>query len=239
MSEPGLQTSVGEWVAQRPSTSRVFESLQIDYCCGGSVPLSQACAARQLDPQVVLERLRETARDPVMDAERWAEAPLAALCDHIEQTHHAYLRTELPRLQALVTRTLQAHGTSHPELLEVRNAFADLVAELTPHMHKEEQVLFPAIRQLELDGDPVRFPFGSVANPIRMMEHEHDLAGLALGRIRRATGDYLVPEDACPTYRAMLDALQQLERDMHQHVHKENNILFPRAREAERLGSSG
>lgn len=235
MTNLSLDTPVGQWVAQQPNTSRVFEDLRIDYCCGGATRLSQACADRQLDANQVLDRLVEaTAGSGVDRAERFLEATLTELCDHVEQTHHAYLKSELPRLQALIAKSIGAHGAAHPELAEVQRAFADLQAELAPHMFKEERVLFPAIRQLEQSATSPSFPFGSVANPIRMMEHEHDNAGDALARIRSATGDYSVPDDACNTYRAMLDGLSRLELDMHQHVHKENNILFPRAIELER-----
>lgn len=230
MSSFNLETSVGQWVAERPNTSRVFEALRIDYCCGGDKRLGQACAERQLDADQVLRQLEtagsDTGSDPV---ERWDQSTLTSLCDHILQTHHAYLKTELPRLQAMIDKVVVAHGAHHSELAELQRAFADLQAELVPHMFKEEQILFPAIRRLEQSTTPVVFPFGSVANPIRMMEHEHDHAGDALSRIRAATSDYRVPEDACNTYRAMLDGLRRLELDLHQHIHKENNILFPRA----------
>jgi regulator of cell morphogenesis and NO signaling len=129
----------------------------------------------------------------------------------------------------MVAKVVEAHGENHPELATVKEVFGSLKAELEPHMFKEEQVLFPAIRQLEQSADDPSFPFGTVANPIRMMEQEHDDAGYALSRLHTLTRDYKVPEGACNTYRAMLAGLRHLERDMHRHVHKENSILFPRA----------
>ncbi len=128
---------------------------------------------------------------------------------------------------------VEAHGENHPELATVQEVFASLRAELEPHMFKEERVLFPAIRQLEQSADDPSFPFGTVANPIRMMEQEHDDAGYALSRLQTLTRDYRVPEVACNTYRAMLAGLRHLEEDMHRHVHKENSILFPKAIELE------
>jgi len=235
MAHLDLDTAVGRWVAEHPPTSRVFEPLRIDYCCGGDKSLNQACAERQLDPQRVLAQLEQVISDAPPPTERWNDAPLATLCDHIEQTHHAYLRAELPRLTELVAKVVAAHGATHPILAEVQQALAELYAELQPHMLKEEQILFPAIRRLEGSAEPSSFPFGTIANPIRMMEHEHDLAGGALSRIRALTGDFAVPAEACNTYRAMLDGLHTLEQDMHQHVHKENNILFPRAIELEQV----
>ena len=160
------------------------------------------------------------------------------MCDHIEATHHALLRQELPRLKGLIDKVAAAHGDSHPELGELRQVFAALQAELEPHMFKEEQILFPAIRQLEQAAQQPNFPFGTVANPIRMMEHEHDTAGSALAKIRELTHHFQPPDDACNTYRVMLEALHALEQDMHQHIHKENNILFPRSQQLEAsLGS--
>lgn len=240
MTKPQLDSAVGQWVAEFPATSRVFESLQIDYCCGGNKLLEQACSDRQLDPQEVLKQLQQASLDAIRQpsGESWVDAPLAALCDHIEQTHHEYLKAELPRLTALVAKVVSAHGAKYPELAGVQKALADLQAELFPHMFKEEQVLFPAIRRLEQADEPLMFPFGTIANPIRMMELEHDNAGNALGQIRTLTRNYFVPDDACNTFRAMLDGLHTLELDMHQHVHKENNILFPRAISLEQTEAS-
>jgi regulator of cell morphogenesis and NO signaling len=230
MNQLDLQTTVGQWVARYPELSRVFESLKIDYCCGGGVALGEACQGRNLEPESVLARIHEAiAASSSRDETDWTQAPLAALCDNIERTHHAYLKDELPRLAAIVAKVAAVHGDRHPELHEVKQTFAELRAELEPHMFKEERILFPAIRQLERASSALAFPFGTVANPIRMMEFEHDHAGDALERMRVLTSDYQPPEGACNTYRAMLDGLRQLEQDMHIHVHKENNILFPRA----------
>lgn len=192
--------------------------------------MDEACQGRSLDPEQVLSQIREViATSGASDDRDWTQAPLAALCDHIEQTHHAYLKAELPRLTAIVAKVAAVHGDAHPELGEVKKVFAELRAELEPHMFKEDRILFPAIRQLAQSASSPAFPFGTIANPIRMMEFEHDHAGDALERIRVLTGDYQPPSSACNTYRAMLDGLRQLEQDMHIHVHKENNILFPRA----------
>jgi regulator of cell morphogenesis and NO signaling len=177
------------------------------------------------------EAVKAAGGEPTED---WTQASLATLCNHIEQTHHAYLRTELPRLTTLIAKLVDAHGEAHPELPKVQHEFAALRGELEPHMFKEEQVLFPAIRRLEQVKTPPTFPFGTVANPIRMMEHEHDNAGNGLAHIRELTCEYRVPADACNTYRAALHGLSELELDLHQHIHKENNLLFPRAMEMER-----
>jgi len=233
MTQEDLGTSVGSWVAQHPQTSRVFESLKIDYCCGGGKPLDQACRDRQLDPLQVLHKIEEAIKSFDEPSADWTTVSLCELCDHIEQTHHAFLKIELPRLAGLIAKVVNAHGESREELPQLQQVFGELRAELEPHMFKEEQVLFPAIRQLEQSKDNPAFPFGTVANPIRMMEQEHDNAGSGLEQIRNLTHEFAVPEGACNTYRAMLDGLSELEANMHQHVHKENNILFPRAIEFE------
>lgn len=226
--------TVGQIVAEFPQLSRIFEELQIDYCCGGKRRLDEVCGERQVDVQRLVESLIQAQAAPAsLPDQSWATASLAELCEHIERTHHAYLRRELPRLAEIIAKVVNAHGANHPDLVAVQAAFKDLRAELEPHMMKEECVLFPSIRYLEASGQRVQFPFGTLANPIRVMVSEHDHAGDALARLRRLTAGYATPADACNTYRVMLEGLSALERDMHQHVHKENNILFPRAMELE------
>jgi regulator of cell morphogenesis and NO signaling len=233
MNRLDLDTPIGRWVAEYPATARFLESLQIDYCCHGSQSLSQACASPGLNPTQVLEQLRDHLATCTPVSENWLNRPLTELSAHIEQTHHAYLKSELPRLSELIEKVVNALGVSHPELLTLRSHFADLRAELEPHLMKEERILFPAIRQLEQTATQLHFPFGTVANPIHMMEHEHDHAGDELAKIRHVTNDFQLPSDACTTYRVLFDSLQQLEQDLHQHIHLENNILFPRAMKLE------
>lgn len=226
--------TVGQIVARYPQLARIFEELQIDYCCGGIRRLDDVCRERQLDMGQLVKRLTKVeAAATDSTAENWTTAPLAALCDDIVHTHHDYLRRELPRLSGLINKVVAAHGAKHPELAEVQQTFVELRAELEPHMMKEECILFPSIRYLESSGQATQFPFGSLANPIRVMVSDHDHAGDALATLRRLTNGYFPPAGACNTYRVMLAGLAELERDMHQHVHKENNILFPRAVELE------
>ncbi len=225
-----VQSTVGDLVREVPNRARVFESLKIDYCCGGKVSLATACAKRKIDADEVVERLSqcdaERANETVVDADAMS---LTELADHVESTHHAYLKVELPRLDFMTEKVARVHGDKEPRLETIREAFVALKNELEPHMMKEERILFPIIRQLDAAADRPEIHCGSIANPIRQMEHEHDLAGDQLAILREASDEFVPPQWACNTYRAMLDSLEKLEADMHQHIHKENNVLFPKA----------
>ena len=239
MNELEIQT-VGQMVVERPQRSRVFDRLHIDYCCGGKRTLEEACAKRGLDLKAVIAELEafDAEAEAQGDAVRPANLTMTELADDIERTHHAYLREELPRLGSLVKKVSAVHGQAHPWLTGLTSVYAELVAELEPHMLKEEQILFPLIRELDQAATAPSFHCGSVGNPIRMMEMEHQNAGAALDRIREMTTDYEIPEGACNSFRAMLSGLEHLEADLHLHIHKENEILFPKASEMEaKLGS--
>ena len=222
--------AVGEWVTERPSRSRVFERLGIDYCCGGKQPLDAACSEADHDLDEVLEALHES--DMCSAGEQdidWSLAKMSDLVDHIVSTHHAYLRRELPRLSEMGAKVAAAHAARHPEVVACQDICTMLGAELSSHMDKEEQILFPMIKELEGAESVPQFHCGSIENPIAALEDEHDSAARALRKLRDLTHGYEPPDDACNTYRAWLDGLRELEADMHRHVHKENNILFPKA----------
>ncbi|HOE97178.1 MAG TPA: iron-sulfur cluster repair di-iron protein [Candidatus Sumerlaeota bacterium] len=228
------EMTVGAFVAERPARSRVFEKLGIDYCCGGKKPLAEVCARRNLRVEDVLQLIEAADAGPEEPAVQPARMTLAELCDHIEQTHHALLRRELPRLAAMIEKVLNAHGQSYPWIQALQQVFHGLADELFSHMMKEEQILFPLVRKLEA-GDPSAAPMIAAEHgPIHCMEAEHDSAGDALARMSELTVVYTPPQGACNTFRAMLDGLRELELDLHQHIHKENNILFPRAQEQAR-----
>lgn len=236
---PTIESTVGELVARRPSRSRVFEKLGIDYCCGGKKPLSVACADKGLDAGTVLTILLATEEGETSTDRDWTTASLADLSRHIEQTHHAYLKRELPRLEAIVHKVAAVHGDHHPWLLEFDRVYTHFAAEMATHMMKEEQILFPLIRSLE-SGEPAptaNYGHG-VGSPIRILEDEHDDAAQSLKRMRELSAGFTPPSDACNTFRAMLDGLGELEADTHRHVHKENSVLFPRALELERRRGS-
>lgn len=231
------ETTVREIALENPAAIRVFEKFGIDYCCGGRKPLAQACQERAVEMSAVLAAL-QTADAPAEAAEAgWTDAPLGSLCEHIVTKHHAYVREEIPRLQFFAQKVAARHGATQPELLRIKDLTDAICDEMTQHMAKEEAVLFPYITKLERNiatcGPPSLGCFGTVRNPIRMMMAEHDAAGTIMGEIRELSGDYTTPEGACPTYRGYYQALQEFERDLHRHVHLENNILFPRAIELE------
>ncbi|HEV8131024.1 MAG TPA: iron-sulfur cluster repair di-iron protein [Acidobacteriota bacterium] len=213
----------------------VFEKLGIDYCCGGQKTLKEACAGAGVTLEEVvsqLERAAPSSRE-TREADDWQKRRLSDLATYIVNKHHAFVRQELPRLERLLYEVRSAHLARHPELRDFQALLRDLALELTHHMRKEEEILFPYIALLESAADRTavlpRPCFGTVRNPVQMMTQEHDNAGQALRRIRATTGDYAVPADGCATYRALLESLRAFEQDLHTHIHLENNILFPRA----------
>lgn len=236
------EMTVRELVGRYPQTRPVFEKHGIDYCCGGAKSLTDAASEHGLrlpDLAGDLEKALQAAPGkPEATGRDWYAAPLGDLVTHIVQTHHAYLKTALPRLRSLVPTVLKAHEAEHGEVLrQVQDLFNALDAELSDHLMKEEQMLFPYIVALDAharEGTPIpQACFGSARNPISQMEHEHESAGHALARLREVTCDYALPADACPTFSAMYEQLQHVEADLHQHIHLENNILFPRVIELE------
>jgi regulator of cell morphogenesis and NO signaling len=233
------QHTVGEIAASFPASVRVFQKHGIDFCCGGKLPLGQACEGHGLAPQALLEEIAGAVRTPAAAGANWEQAPLGELIDHILSRHHAYLKTELPRLGRMLAKVVEAHGHKYGDtLVNLQATFTSLREELDAHLMKEEVVLFPILRKLEaarLSGSqPEPSHCGSIDNPIRVMEFEHDGAGAALVEMRRLTGSYTVPPDACNTFRGLYYGLGELEADLHQHIHLENNILFPRAQRMER-----
>lgn len=219
---------IGELVAERISRASVCERFGIDYCCHGGQSLERACDTLGLDLNRVLSEFAASDdHPPQLDEMDYRAMSLAHLADHIEATHHAFMRQELPRLQELVAKVAETHGNNHPEFHELKAVYREFREEIESHLMKEERILFPMIRQLEAATTLPSFHCGSVRNPIRVMEHEHDTAGTALARMRELTRGFTAPSDTCASCQALMDRLSKLERDLHRHIHKENNILFP------------
>jgi regulator of cell morphogenesis and NO signaling len=229
---PTIETSstLAEIVTTHPNLARELERRALDYCCGGTRTLADACGEVGLDP---VQTATELAAIGNGSPEPWTTFGAAALVDHLESVHHSYLHDEMPRLSALATKVAGVHGERHPELVEVERTYEELRADLEPHLQKEEQVLFPMIRELASAQEAPTFHCGSLRNPISVMLREHDRAGELLSRLRDLTDGYTVPADGCASYRALYDGLEELESDTHLHVHKENNRLFPMVVELE------
>lgn len=231
--------TVREFAVENPNATRIFESLGIDYCCGGHKPLTEACAAANVSIDDVLTRLEQAEAQAAQNAayRDWQKESVTALIDHIVSTHHMYVKSESPRIQQLLAKVVSVHGQNHPELLRVQEIFSALAQELASHLMKEEQILFPYLVQMDAaTGTAASAPsscFGTVQNPIRMMMFEHDSAGDALRDLREVTSNYATPADACITYKTLYQAIEAFEKDLHQHIHLENNILFPRSLEME------
>jgi regulator of cell morphogenesis and NO signaling len=224
------QTTVGDIVAADFRAAAVFERFGIDFCCGGHREFSEACREASVDPETVRRALDALPSD---DAQvDLASVPVEQLIDHIVATHHAYVRSALPTIASYLEKLAEVHGARHPELARVLSAFRDLRADFEQHLIKEEQVLFPYVRGLATTPRPCGVsmsPFGTVENPIRMLEREHLEAGDEMRTIRELTRGYDVPVDGCRTYAVCMAELSRFEDDLHRHVHLENNVLFPRA----------
>ncbi|MGD0939382.1 MAG: iron-sulfur cluster repair di-iron protein [Terracidiphilus sp.] len=232
--------TVREIALEEPSSIRVFESFGIDYCCGGRKPLGEACEASRVNVDAVIAALESAVATLAPSTRDWSQESLEDLVGHIVATHHAYVKRELPRLAELAQKVVNRHGSVRDELPELQSLLSTLDTELTQHLAKEEAILFPYIVQTErAQNEEKARPdacFGTVSSPIAMMMQEHDAAGSLLAKIRRLSNNFTTPEGSCPTYHAYYDGLREFELDLHQHIHLENNILFPRAIEAEGRG---
>jgi len=221
--------TVAEIAAADPAAIRIFQRHQIDFRCGGKLPLAEVCARRGLDPDALLAELEAAPREDAASAD-WRDATLTALIAHIQQRYHVPLRLELPRLSDMLAKVVRRHGDRYPStLLPLSITFARLHRELIDHMGKEDAILFPAIIALETTSGAGAADSTRLDQPIEVMEAEHDAAGVALATLRQLTHGYAPPEDACATFRGLYHGLAELERDMHLHVYLENHILFPRA----------
>jgi len=230
--------TIREIALEAPRTTTIFEEYKIDYCCGGRKSFPEACRSAGADPEVVMQKIDQLLTVAEESEPDWLKtASLGELIQYICDKHHLYTREEIASLTPLMAKVAGRHGERHPELLELARVFNDLCQDLSEHLLKEERILFPYIEQLERSiSNHAAVPvscFGTVENPVRVMMTEHDTAGDFLREMRKITHHYLVPEGACVSLSTLFRRLEALERDLHQHIHLENNLLFPKAVELE------
>lgn len=221
--------TVGEIVTAFPGASNLMKEYKIDFCCGGSRPLSEALRQKGIDEKTFLEELNRLHQQALQKQQQnvdWRNAPLADLIDHIVQNHHAYLLKELPLLSEFVTKIFRVHGAAHPELAQLHRLFHQMKTDLEQHLVEEEEKVFPLIKEAEQSG--TREAFRKAVETIAKMEDDHSAVGELLKEMREITDDYRLPEGACRTYTLTFQKLEELESDMFQHIHLENNVLFPR-----------
>lgn len=230
--------TLGQIAAKDLRKAEIFKKYGLDFCCGGKKTVKQACAEKGLDVTKIEQELQQADKNPTTRPLPYSDWSLDFLADYIVNTHHSYVRKSLPEIRGYAIKVAQVHGSSHPELPAVQQLVEEVARELTSHMLKEEKVLFPYIKDLVAANNTERpsqtAHFGTVQNPINMMELEHELVGKNLEEIRMLTNNYTLPDDACASYSLLFRMLEEFENDLHLHIHLENNILFPKALEIEK-----
>lgn len=237
-------TKLGDIVAENYNAASIFDKYQLDFCCQGDRSIEQACKAQNLPLEEIMEEVRASTQSSNSDVagmptdiKAW---PLDLMADYVEKKHHRYVTQQIPVIEAYLDKIVRVHGGNHPELATVREIFQETAGELTMHMKKEELMLFPYIRKMvlaKISGrklDPP--PFGSISNPVNAMLADHEMEGARSAKLRALTNGFQTPADGCNTYRLTWRLLEDFEKDLHQHIHIENNILFPRAIELETTG---
>lgn len=231
------EQTVGSIVARDYRTASVFKKFGLDFCCGGDRTLTKACSESDVDIQKVeaaLANFKDTVNGENQNYNEWSPD---FLVDYIINNHHKFSRNKLSEIADYVRKVTRVHGQNHPELKEINEEFTMLYADISNHLDKEERILFPYIKTLvdaqKNNTSPEKPEFGKAANPIAMMEEEHDESGDSMKKIRALSNDFRAPEDACTTYRLLYENLEGFEKDLHKHIHLENNILFPKAIELE------
>ncbi len=231
--------TIREIAVEMPQTTRIFEEFKIDYCCGGRKPFAEACELAGVNPQVVSQKIENALKVFGGNYETGYAGKQTAtdLIDYILEKHHVFTKQEIERLTALMEKVCRKHGAQHAELFDLQATFQALGDDLTVHMRKEETVLFPFIKTLEMSLSQnlsVAPPhFRTVRNPVRMIMLEHDTAGGLLRKMRELSNDFSLPDGACPSFGALYFGFRELEKDLHRHIHLENNVLFPQAVEME------
>ncbi len=225
------EKTVAEVVAENIKAAHVFKKYGIDFCCGGNISIEDACVKKGVDFSVLMDELENI--DQVSKSYDYNKWELDFLIDHIINIHHNYVLENIPLLSQYAIKVARVHGEEHPEVVKVKDLYLEVADELMSHMQKEEVILFPYIKELvnaKREGGISEVPhFGTVQNPVKMMEHEHETAGNIFKEIAMLTSNYTPPEGACNTFKALYSKLEEFEQDLHQHIHLENNILFPKA----------
>jgi regulator of cell morphogenesis and NO signaling len=232
------QTTIGHVVARNFRTAQVFENYGLDFCCGGKKTIADACSENGINPDELIKEIEDVSENGNNEEMRFYNWEADTLTDYIISTHHTYLIRALPNIFAHAGKVAEVHGKNHPETIQVVRVFSDIKEELEVHMQKEEKMLFPYIKRIaEANRNNCEThypPFGTIANPIRVMEMEHQNAGGLMEEINKLTDNYNPPADACTTYKVLYEELKEFENDLHVHIHLENNILFPKAIELEK-----
>ena len=232
-----LLFTVGEIVAKDFRTASVFSKYGIDFCCGGDRALEEVCNEQSIDRSKLQKELEEVSRNEgeTFDFNSWS---LKLLADYIEETYHTYIRRQTPLIIKNLEKIKDVHGEHHPELLKIYNLFSQSAMDLSMHLQKEEKILFPLIRELS-EADKLGLTVeqghcGTIQNPVSAMREEHEAEGNRFQKISELAGGYAVPSDGCNTYHVAYEMLEEFERKLHEHIHLENNILFPKAIELEK-----
>ncbi|WP_282055351.1 iron-sulfur cluster repair di-iron protein [Maribacter luteus] len=233
-----LKTNIGEIVAEDYRTAQVFKNHNIDFCCRGNRSIQEVAEKNNLDAEQLLKEVTEILNQMKADTIDFKSWPLDLLADYIEKKHHRYVEKKIPVLKQYLDKLAHTHGTNHPELFEIREHFYKSADELTKHLKKEELVVFPAVRKMVAASQNSvlldKFHFGTIQNPIQVMMQEHDNEGERFRQIDGLSNNYTPPADGCTTYRVTFSLLKEFENDLHNHIHLENNILFPKAAELEK-----
>lgn len=227
---------VSEVVRENYKTAQIFEKNNIDFCCGGNIPLDKASEQANLSVQELIALIQPVMGEQDRDSKFIENLPLDHLCNYIEETHHAYINEKAPFIQQKLEKLCQVHGQNHPELFEVKDLFEGAVGNLAAHMKKEELILFPHIRNLVRAKNTRQSDvpgIGNIIGPINVMKQEHDIEGERFRKLDKITGHYTTPDDGCNTYDVTYKELNNFEKDLHRHIHLENNILFPKALDLE------
>ncbi len=226
------EKTIGEMVAEDFRTAAVFRKYKIDFCCKGNRTIEEACENKKYSVAEIYAELENISSENATDVD-FNSWPLDLLADYVEKTHHRYVEENSTVLMQYLNKLCKVHGDRHPELFEINKLFTASAQELAAHMKKEELILFPFIKKMvaaKAHGEDLQKPhFGSVENPVAMMKDEHTVEGERFEEIAKLTNQYQFPEDACGTYQVTYRMLQDFEKDLHTHIHLENNILFPKA----------